>query len=183
LLGHDPDDVIESRLLDNVHPDDVPELLFCLGHATAEGDSVWTQLRWRQAHGGWRLCRTAVCPLSSLSRSAFAFVILGHAWTAGEGLRELELEATLGRVAREIGTALARTPAAAGGGRSLALPQLTKREQEVVGRLLDGDRVPAIARMLFLSPSTVRNHLHAAYRKTGVHSQQELVDYLRETQA
>ena len=53
---------------------------------------------------------------------------------------------------------------------------LTAREQEIVSRLLDGDRVPAIARALYLGQSTVRNHLTAVYRKLNVSSQQELVD-------
>ena len=40
---------------------------------------------------------------------------------------------------------------------------------------LRGERVPTIARDLFLSQSTVRNHLSAIYRRVGVHSQAELV--------
>ncbi len=45
--------------------------------------------------------------------------------------------------------------------------------------LLDGDRTPAIARKLFLSQSTVRNHLASVFAKLGVNSQQELVDVLK----
>jgi len=53
---------------------------------------------------------------------------------------------------------------------------LSAREQEIVDRLLNGDRVPAIARALYLGQSTVRNHLTAVYRKLNVSSQQELID-------
>jgi DNA-binding CsgD family transcriptional regulator/PAS domain-containing protein len=182
VLGLDPDEIIGTKLLDYVHPDDVPDLLFGLGHAAADCDAAWTQLRWRRAGGEWRLSRTAISPVSSRSTSAIAFVIVGDGWMAGEGSREQELEATLSRVAREISAAIAYKPKVATTTRSPAFARLTRREQEVVNRLLAGDRVPAIARTLFLSPSTVRNHLHAAYRKTGVNSQQELVDYLRGTQ-
>jgi len=58
-------------------------------------------------------------------------------------------------------------------------PALSSREQEIVGRLIAGDRVPAIAKALFLSPSTVRNHLSSVFRKFDVSSQQELIDLLR----
>jgi DNA-binding NarL/FixJ family response regulator len=52
---------------------------------------------------------------------------------------------------------------------------LSERQSQVLGRLISGDRVPTIARSLFLSESTVRNHLSAIYRKAGVHSQSELL--------
>ena len=63
---------------------------------------------------------------------------------------------------------------AAGG--PLGAEQLSAREQEIVSRILNGDRVPAIARALYLGQSTVRNHLTAVYRKLRVNSQQELID-------
>ena len=50
-------------------------------------------------------------------------------------------------------------------------------------RLVNGDRVPAIAESLFLSPSTVRNHLSAVFRKLRVGSQQQLIHLLRRTDA
>jgi DNA-binding CsgD family transcriptional regulator len=45
-------------------------------------------------------------------------------------------------------------------------------------RLATGERVPGIARALFLSESTVRNHLTSVYRKFGVHSQNDLMSRL-----
>jgi DNA-binding NarL/FixJ family response regulator len=54
---------------------------------------------------------------------------------------------------------------------------------EIVTRLLDGYRVPAIAGNLFLSQSTVRNHLASVFGKLGVASQQQLLDALRHAQA
>jgi diguanylate cyclase (GGDEF)-like protein len=57
--------------------------------------------------------------------------------------------------------------------------QLSSRQIEILKRLLGGERVPAIARELFLSQSTVRNHLSAIYRRLGVHSQEELLSLLR----
>ena len=56
---------------------------------------------------------------------------------------------------------------------------LSKREIEVVRHLASGGRVPSIARTLGLSPHTVRNHLKAAFRKLNVHSQDELIEWIR----
>jgi DNA-binding CsgD family transcriptional regulator len=53
--------------------------------------------------------------------------------------------------------------------------ELSARQTEIVARLVAGQRPSEIARSMFLSPSTVRNHLVAIYRKFGVHSQAELL--------
>ncbi|MEP7021653.1 MAG: helix-turn-helix transcriptional regulator, partial [Pseudonocardiales bacterium] len=62
------------------------------------------------------------------------------------------------------------------------LSWLTTRELEIVARLQDGDRAPAIATRLFLSQSTVRNHLASVFGKLGVTSQQELFNLFRDAQ-
>jgi PAS domain S-box-containing protein len=59
------------------------------------------------------------------------------------------------------------------------LSTLSPREREVLGYLIAGDRVPAIARHLSISPHTVRNHLKATYRKLGVETQAQLIDHIR----
>lgn len=59
--------------------------------------------------------------------------------------------------------------------------RLAPREWEVITELVNGYRVPSIARRLFLSAGTVRNHLSSAYRKLGVKGQQELLDLFRNT--
>lgn len=55
------------------------------------------------------------------------------------------------------------------------LARLSDREREIVGALVDGQRVKEIARDLSISAHTVRNHLKAIYRKLDVGSQLELV--------
>ncbi len=60
----------------------------------------------------------------------------------------------------------------------LDLQQLTPREREVLVQIAGGRRVPAMAKKLFISQNTVRNHLRAIYRKLGVESQGELVELL-----
>ena len=58
------------------------------------------------------------------------------------------------------------------------LQQLSPREREVLLHIGAGHRVPGIAERLFISGHTVRNHLKAIYRKLGVESQHELVEWL-----
>jgi DNA-binding NarL/FixJ family response regulator len=83
------------------------------------------------------------------------------------------LESALHRIAQELqrvdlpGAADSTPPPLIG---------LRPREQEVVRLLLQHLRVPAIARRLGISQQTVRNHLKSVFRRTGVRSQQELLD-------
>jgi DNA-binding NarL/FixJ family response regulator len=59
------------------------------------------------------------------------------------------------------------------------LQGLTTRQWEVITLLLQGKRVPTIAGELYISQSTVRNHLSAIFTKFEVHSQPELLEALR----
>ena len=47
-------------------------------------------------------------------------------------------------------------------------PTLSAREREVLGLIADGDSIPAIAKQLFLAPSTVKTHVQRLYEKLGV---------------
>jgi DNA-binding CsgD family transcriptional regulator len=94
--------------------------------------------------------------------------------------RVSRLERQLHRIAQEVEAAGLITivsalpePSAVPG-----LADLSARQWEVVTRLLRGERVPTIARGMFLSASTVRNHLATIYRKVGVGSQAELLELL-----
>jgi DNA-binding NarL/FixJ family response regulator len=95
--------------------------------------------------------------------------------------RVAQLEQHLWRIAHEIEAAgvistIARAPAPSS---VPGLADLSTRQWEVATRLLRGERVSTIAREMYLSPSTVRNHLAAIYRKVGVGSQAELLELLR----
>jgi len=59
-----------------------------------------------------------------------------------------------------------------------ALRELSAREKEILVLLVQNLRVPAIAERLYISQSTVRNHLKAIYRKLGVSSQRGLIDWV-----
>jgi DNA-binding CsgD family transcriptional regulator len=57
---------------------------------------------------------------------------------------------------------------------------MSQREWEVLGLLVDGLTPNQIAKKLFLSVATVRNHLKTMYRKADAHSQDELVAWYKQ---
>jgi len=57
--------------------------------------------------------------------------------------------------------------------------QLSSREHDVLRLLRAGYRPRSIAELLHVSPLTVRNHLKAMFKKTGTHSQEELITMSR----
>lgn len=86
------------------------------------------------------------------------------------------LSSRVSEISRQIPAAEPTRPGAKAG-----LPSvLTAREREVAELLLQGYRVPDIARRLHLSVHTVRNHCKSMFRKLGVGSQSELVARLRD---
>jgi DNA-binding NarL/FixJ family response regulator len=60
-----------------------------------------------------------------------------------------------------------------------ALAGLTERQLQVIKLLSDGHANKVIARLLGISPSTVKVHLHAAFRTLGVHSRLAALAALR----
>jgi DNA-binding CsgD family transcriptional regulator len=96
--------------------------------------------------------------------------------------RVAELEARLRRIAAELKAAgvmddIDTLPAATD---YPQLDELSGRQREILIRLLNAQRVSVIAAELYLSPSTVRNHLMIIFSKFGVHSQVELLAVLRQ---
>lgn len=63
------------------------------------------------------------------------------------------------------------------------LVRLTARERTVVQEIASGSRTSHIAKNLSISPHTVRKHLKNVYRKLGVSSQTDLVDFVRSEKA
>ncbi|HZA41604.1 MAG TPA: helix-turn-helix transcriptional regulator [Actinomycetota bacterium] len=88
-----------------------------------------------------------------------------HLWRIGLEVRSAGLLAVSDRALRESHMA--------------KFDELSPRQREIIFRLVAGERVSEIAQAMHLSPSTVRNHLSAIFRKFGVHSQVELVSVLR----
>jgi DNA-binding CsgD family transcriptional regulator len=96
--------------------------------------------------------------------------------------RVVELEDHLRRILREVeaaGLARSSQPGDSALRDTPNFDDLSPREVEIVTRMYRGERVAAIAKSLYLSPSTVRNHLCSIYRKFGIHSQAELIEILQ----
>jgi PAS domain S-box-containing protein len=178
-LGLDPDNCLGMPLHDVVHPDDTPLLLLAAGRASIDRRGVATTVRVRREDGEWTPVRCELSPLCGHSPTHFALAM----WTPDTPVEEpaaqraARLEDHLWRIALEVAAAgVGDAPATAETWWSEpALRNVSQRQLEILRRLLRGERVPTIARDLFLSQSTVRNHLSAIYRRVGVHSQAELV--------
>lgn len=180
LLGYRPDAAVGKPVLAALHPEDVPGFLLGLRHAAEGETSVTLALRLRQASGAWCLCRAVLSPLAPPGPTAFSFSLSPVPIPSPEGAepeRGTDMLRVFGRevVAGMFASAWSALPTAQ---ELPAVGRLSSREVEIVARLLAGDRVPLIARSLFLSQSTVRNHLTSVYRKLDVSSQQELLTAL-----
>jgi len=55
---------------------------------------------------------------------------------------------------------------------------LSQREAEVLMLLVQGRNSARISELLYISQSTVKSHIYRIYKKTGVHSLQELIDLM-----
>lgn len=178
FLGATPDQVLGTSLLDLAAPADVSALLDLLTRATRHGFGGVARLALQGPDGGTVSTLMAVIPLLPSPSCGFVAV---RSDDQSPPIRGIEMDRALRRLAGSTGIASAsgdRDLVAMGEfpGRSL----LSARELEVVRQLYSGNRVPAIARGLYLSQSTVRNYLSSVFRKLGVGSQQELLDLLRQ---
>lgn len=179
LLGHDPADVRRFAASGFVHADDVPEFLLTISTVAATGRSRHLRLRVRHADGRWIPVLAVIASLPHTEQFRVGFVIQAEGPDQdADRLEHLtELEGRLRRIAAElavVGVSDHVDPEVA-----RLLGELSPRQHEVVRLLHEGARVPTIAQELYLSQSTVRNHLSAIFRKFGVTSQEELLRVLR----
>jgi DNA-binding CsgD family transcriptional regulator/PAS domain-containing protein len=182
LLGYPAARVIGRSISTLLDPADLPALLVGVGHGLQAPGGATMRLRLRTAGSKSRQFRMLVTRLvgNPLEDLGFAFAITDPSRPPVAD-RAWELESLIQRIAREVAATgvlagLFGTPAAT---RVPAMAGLSSREIEIVTGLLVGERVPMIAQRLYLSESTVRNHLTSVYRKLGVRSQQELLTLLR----
>lgn len=179
ISGEEPAKVVGRRLADLVHPEDRSRLLD--NGLLPLIPTSWCQLRIRGLGGWTRGCLLLGSPDESLRRS---FAVIGEPPHIESSLAQRieELESHLRHIAAEVRAAgvVEEMGNMASAGDLPALGQLTSRQWEIIARLMRGQRVRAIADALFLSQSTVRNHLTSIFRRFGVHSQSELLEKLRE---
>ena len=184
LLGVEATECLGTSLLDLVHRDDISHVWTHLDSERAVPRSHCF-VRMRHRDGSWRDVCVLVANLGD-TQPAIAFAAIGiPSRSNGTADRVRELELILRHIGAEVRAAgvlddVDVMPAASD---HPQLSELTTRQWEVLSRLLRGDRVPTIAAALYVSQSTVRNHLATIYDKFGVHSQAELLAILRQPSA
>jgi DNA-binding CsgD family transcriptional regulator len=180
LFGVPVSELLGHSLLSLVDHDAVPRCLSALGEAAASRNGVSLHLDIRGDSARSRLrCEVLFLPLEPSPSVSFVFLPIPRDELVG--LESTNLSAMLLRLGR--GAEVAQLADAMFRGVSITdvpgLNSLTTRELEIVTRLMTGDRPPSIAGDLFLSQSTVRNHLGSVFAKLGVNSQHELLSLLR----
>jgi DNA-binding NarL/FixJ family response regulator len=183
LLGFEPDDLIGEALLGMVHPADAPDFLLAVTQAATSRKAIVARMRLKARELSWRDTECLVAAMSQDEPPRLA-VVVTTAKSDSEGVvpsRAAELEKHMWRIAMEV-RAAGLTPTLGEAfplGPTKELGEMTSRQREIVARLAAGERVKEIARDMYLSPSTVRNHLTAVFRRFGVHSQLELISVLK----
>lgn len=183
LLPLPADQMVGRNLLEALHPGDAGGVLLLAATSVGRSAGVTGRVRVQPGDGSWIFGQLALHPLVG-QPTGFAFALsassspTAHLRTDGPDPREIETMAL--RNDRHLWAAAAATwlPGLPTVAQLPALGLLTDREHEIVVRLAGGQRVSTIARELFLSPSTVRNHLTGVYRKFGVASQTELIELI-----
>jgi PAS domain S-box-containing protein len=174
LLGARGSELRGFPLIGLVHPSAAAEFLAAAARTATEHLAVTAVTRMRAGRERWadrycvlvRICEHQPPRLGVvISAGPAAATQDGSGGQLNEYVRQAALEARAVRTLDAL-PALARLPHGS---------ELSARQTEIVARLVAGQRPAEIARSMFLSPSTVRNHLAAIYRKFGVHSQAELL--------
>lgn len=182
VLGYGPEALIGTPFLRLAAQPDVANVLLLLAQAATSSVGALHRARIKAADGSLILCSLLVFPLVPLPSAAFALLPGDEiAHVDGNVLTGQAVQQVADRIGLEVeGGILSRQLAEAPWGTWPGLNRLSTRELDIVRRVDAGERVPEIARALYLSQSTIRNHLSTAFKKLGVASQQELIILLRE---
>jgi PAS domain S-box-containing protein len=174
LLGTRGSELRGFPLIGLVHPSAATEFLAAAAKTATDHLAVTTVTRMRAGRENWadryclmvRMCEHQPPRLGIvISAGPTALTLDNPGNQLNEYVRQAAVEA---RAVRNLDAlpALAQLPPGS---------ELSARQTEIVARLVAGQRPAEIAQSMFLSPSTVRNHLAAIYRKFGVHSLAELL--------
>lgn len=142
-----------------------------LADASADDAVGSQQLRVTDAAGRHHLIETVTEPFPSGHGQAGGGVIMV--------VRQLDPASVPAPAMASSSTPVSRPARPTGHDVPAGFEDLSAREWDVLHLLLEGYRVPSIAKRLYLSQHTVRNHLKAIFRKTRVSSQAELIERLR----
>jgi PAS domain S-box-containing protein len=178
---------LESQPVSNLLPEELRDKLSGERKLVFEGDQRTRLSALRRRDG--RTFPVAVVPQAAERELDAGLVIISVLIDLGEMQTARPMGAAAGSLAAELAIVAERLNAmrftAAVSAESVipvdhpVLVELSEREHEILEHLMQGSRVPAISKDLFISPNTVRNHLKAIYRKVEVSSQSELIEFVR----
>lgn len=173
ILGCRPETYKGSSLLGFFQPAEVQSFMSAVGRVASDGGAATLRTHLRACDGRWRevWCLVAAMCRHSPPRLGLAFVALPDS--------SVELTSELHQQLAVLGDDVLE---GMGQVRSCVPPgSLSTRQWQILSRVVLGERAQEVAAALYLSPSTVRNHLTAIYKKFGVHSQAELLAKLLQT--
>ena len=193
VLGFALEDCVGVPVLDAVHPMDAPTALSHMTSLALNEAAVALHLRVRKRPRGWQLARVVLCSLIDSKSSPFAFSLTpldalpapAPRCRAPKRTVSASSNSACGGSRQKFGPPVSRSfPSPPPTPRDLdLLAELSPRQHDILQRLVAGQRTPAIARDLFLSQNTVRNHLSAIFRRFGVHSQSQLLERVKSLQS
>ena len=167
ILGRSPEDFKGSSLLGLFQAADVQNFLSAVARVAADESKATLRMHVCDGDASWRDVWCMVVAMCQHSPPRLGLAI-----------------AAMSEFGLELTSEFHRQLAVLGGDVLDSMDQLrshmpsgnfSTRQWEILTRLVRGERVEEIAADLYLSPSTVRNHLAAIYKKFGVHSQTELL--------
>jgi DNA-binding CsgD family transcriptional regulator len=184
VIGLRREEIEGSDLVSLVHPDDVDRLERELAHAVDSSEETTVTVRLGHPELEWAEVRCLALPGRSGAPLRLVFALAEPVVdqdSTPEAAPFAHLERQVLRIAAELHALIlsSRSSFEAHEARLPALDALSPRQREVVDRLLRGERMPAIAAAMYLSQSTVRNHLSKVIKQFGVGSQAELLATLR----
>jgi len=179
LFGRGPREILGLSILTLVGNSSVAYLLAAIGEVTASGRGTTLLVKAKANVNEEELCQLLIVPLLPAPSLVFAFLPGAAPALCLQSVPEMDR--ALKRLVDGVSAVQSSQRLAFLASSNLSgFAQLTPRELDVASRLLTGDRVPVIAASLYVSKSTIRNHLSSIYHKLGVSSQQELVHALRD---
>jgi DNA-binding CsgD family transcriptional regulator len=175
-LGYRVREIIGTSFLALIVPEDIADVLLALAQTSKHKEGVTLRVGAIAADLVPVTCQLVLLPLTPAPSCAFALLTEESDSPADErAIADL-----ITRLGRRIRSAMTSQAVASAPLRSdVDLGRLGSRDLEIVTRLVAGDRVSAIAKRLFLSEGTIRNHLSSVFGKLGVKTQQELIELLR----
>jgi DNA-binding NarL/FixJ family response regulator len=180
LLGTSPDMTAAHAPFDHVAEAEIGSVTVLLLNVHAyRRQIVQVVTSARKRWPGLRVLLLVKGPASWCDRLAAETV--AHGWLT-RNVRAENLMKAVVLAHRDIRIAPDRMNGTAGHKRTaegLLLEQLTDRETEVLRLLSTGQRGDAIARLLNISPNTVRTHIQNLIVKLGVHTRLEAVAFAR----